>query len=258
MKNNVRNIIKDARGLVALEMALILPILIILFFGMLEYNRAYFHHQKTNKIAGTVADMVSMFQPIPDQTIAEIENTCDASPFMITESRLNAILEDTVVEALALPLEPHKVVIHVAAVTGVPNAIGPATPRISWKQSYTRDPDLALGYTFVSQTGSPGNPGDVVDFNALTGTPHTMFDNEVMIIVEVGIAYTSITGGLLDAFIKPLSDGWIRSNTLYASRSYILDPAGRPTRGINHVWPDNDSLEAIFGAGARSANPKGC
>lgn len=272
MKNR-KNIIHDIRGVAALEMALVLPIMLVFFFGMLEYNRAYFHFQKANKISSTIADMFTLFKPIPsitDKNVNEVAEDCNTIPLMITENRINAILNNQTnadgtnsidpIEALSLPLDPERVVVHITAIAQDGDPDAGELPRVAWKYSYTRNPGLALVQTFDSEVGDPnGNgPGDLVDLQNLTGEPYTMFQNEVMVIVEAGVAYESIIGGGLNAFISGLQDGWIRSNSFYATRSYILDSDGNFERGIKHVWPDNNSLEAIYGVGTRTANQNGC
>lgn len=55
----IRQLIKDTRGVAAIEFALFLPLLVVLFLGGFELSRYILINQKTEKSAYAVADIVA-------------------------------------------------------------------------------------------------------------------------------------------------------------------------------------------------------
>ncbi len=71
---------REARGLAAVEFALILPVMIALLFGMAELSRAIFCRTAISQIASTVADLIAQ------------ENSVDAGDFTNVYNAANVIL----------------------------------------------------------------------------------------------------------------------------------------------------------------------
>lgn len=78
MRQNSRiiNFIRDNRGVAAIELAVILPMLLTLFLGVVEISNFVLVNERTEKMAYTIADVVSQGETI---TTAELDNILSAT-----------------------------------------------------------------------------------------------------------------------------------------------------------------------------------
>lgn len=60
------------RGSVAIETALIFPVLITMFFGMIEFGQAFTVQRRVQSVASTVADLVSQNQSVSTSDLNDI------------------------------------------------------------------------------------------------------------------------------------------------------------------------------------------
>lgn len=67
-----RRLAADQRGLSALEFALILPVMLALFFGAVELGDALIIDRKVNLVTSTLADLVTQSKTITDTDMANI------------------------------------------------------------------------------------------------------------------------------------------------------------------------------------------
>ena len=82
---------RDQRGNVAVEFALIVPILIVLFLGTAEVTRYVLAVQKMNRVSSSVSDLVARADGISESALNDIFNAASsiASPFDFeTEGRI--------------------------------------------------------------------------------------------------------------------------------------------------------------------------
>jgi len=77
----LRRFRRDARGLSAVEFALILPIMLALFFGGAELSDALTISRKVTHVTSTVSDLVSQSSSISN---SDMTNILDASQSVIT------------------------------------------------------------------------------------------------------------------------------------------------------------------------------
>lgn len=70
----LRRLARSARGAVAAEFALVLPILIVMFFGMIEYGFIYFTYGSMQAAARDVARQVAVNTLAPGDTGTEVRN----------------------------------------------------------------------------------------------------------------------------------------------------------------------------------------
>jgi hypothetical protein len=137
------------RAAVAIEFAIILPLLLLMTLPVYDYFRYILMLQKINKTASTVADMIIMSQPAPAGT-SNGDPAIAGNPFILTEDRLANIMGTA--DFLMQPFN------FVTGGGGYVNAVsiykpaGKPTPEIYWSYSY-RDTWKALDTSVV-----PGTP----------------------------------------------------------------------------------------------------
>lgn len=76
MQNIFKTFLKNNAGIAAVELAVVLPMIMTLFLGVVEVSNFILVNQRTEKMAHTVADVVSQGETI---TIAELDNILSAT-----------------------------------------------------------------------------------------------------------------------------------------------------------------------------------
>ena len=79
----------DTRGVAAVEFAFIAPILILLYFSMVEFCQAYMAQKRTGHVASVVADLVSQTDALTKQQVLDLLDVGEViiSPFPKGELR---------------------------------------------------------------------------------------------------------------------------------------------------------------------------
>lgn len=76
-----RKFAEDAGGLAAVEFALVAPIMMLLFFGLIELCNALNAHQKVTSVASTAADLTGQAKAV---TAADLDDVFAASSAIMT------------------------------------------------------------------------------------------------------------------------------------------------------------------------------
>ena len=63
---------KGERGVISVEFALVLPILIILFIGLVEFTEAFTINRKLSNVASTVSDLVSQEASVTSGSLGDV------------------------------------------------------------------------------------------------------------------------------------------------------------------------------------------
>jgi len=95
---------REERGLAAVEFALILPVMITMFFGMAELSLAIFARTDTGQVASTVSDLVAQKSSLASADVTTVYNAAntllypyypnmDSNPPSI---RISSVIYDTV------------------------------------------------------------------------------------------------------------------------------------------------------------------
>lgn len=89
MIGRLRTWARDTRGVAAIEFAFIVPILILLYFGMVEFCQGYMALKRTGHTASMVADIVSRTNAITKQQAEDVLDIGDLiiGPFPTTNLR---------------------------------------------------------------------------------------------------------------------------------------------------------------------------
>ncbi len=152
---------KDERGLAALEFALAAPILLTLLLSGFEYARYLLIHQKAEKLAYTVADVVAQSTSV---TTAQLSQTLSVTsqimqPYSVTANE--------------------RVIISSVYQSGTTNP-----PTVRWQYS---------GGGTLTATSRVG----AVNGNATLPTGFTLNDKDNIIVAEVFYSFTPIFAGEL-------------------------------------------------------------
>ena len=161
----VRDLLSDRSGLAAVEFAMIFPIMVVLYFGVVEFASAIAVDRKATQVARTLSDLTSQSMTVAD---TDIKNFGEAA------------------KAIMTPYPPSPLVssiteVYIDKVSGV--------ARVQWSKGLTIGPtgDVSIA------AAAPHNPGDVVTLPpALVAAKGTF-----VIWSEVGYTYTPAVGIML-------------------------------------------------------------
>jgi Flp pilus assembly protein TadG len=67
-----RSLLKDERGVAAVEFALLAPFLMLLYFGLVEFVQAYQAQKRVSHVAMTIADVTSQDRVTTDAKLTDI------------------------------------------------------------------------------------------------------------------------------------------------------------------------------------------
>jgi len=165
MSLRVRGLLNDRSGLAAVEFAMIFPIMVVLYFGVVEFSSAIAVDRKATQVARTLSDLTSQSMTVAD---TDIKNFGEAA------------------KAIMTPYPPSPLVssiteVYIDKVSGV--------ARVQWSKGLTIGPtgDVSIA------AAAPHNPGDVVTLPlALVAAKGTF-----VIWSEVSYKYTPAVGIML-------------------------------------------------------------
>lgn len=146
---SMRKMVRDVRGLSALEFALILPILITFYFGSVEITQLLTIDRKVTKAASSIADIVAQAQGLSTNEINDL--------FQITTSILmpfNANGLQVVLTSVVADVNNNTTVAWSDALNAAPRAVGAI---VTLPQGLT-DPNTSVimvevAYTYTSVVG---------------------------------------------------------------------------------------------------------
>jgi Flp pilus assembly protein TadG len=143
----------DRGGAILMEMAFAMPVMLSLLLGGVEIARYVLLHQKLDRVASSIADLVSQSGTI---AVADLQNIFDAAQYVAKPFGLAA--EGTVV------------------VSSVTNPLGSAGPEVNWQRSG------AGTATAASRIGTQGGTATLPDGFVLG-------DGQTIIVAEVFYDY---------------------------------------------------------------------
>jgi Flp pilus assembly protein TadG len=77
MRLSLDDFARDSSGVAAVEFALLLPILALLYFGVVELTQGVMTEQRAAHVAATVGDLVSQSSSVTSDQVADIFNVGD-------------------------------------------------------------------------------------------------------------------------------------------------------------------------------------
>jgi Flp pilus assembly protein TadG len=169
----LRSLLDDRSGLAAVEFAMIFPIMVVLYFGVVEFSSAIAVDRKATQVARTLSDLTSQSMSVAD---ADIKNFGEAA------------------KAIMTPYPPSPLVssiteVYIDSVSGV--------ARVQWSKG------LTIGVTgdVSIAAAAPHNPGDVVTLP----TSLVVAKGTFVIWSEVSYQYTPAVGVVLTG-LPPFKD----------------------------------------------------
>lgn len=165
MSLRVRGLLDDRSGLAAVEFAMIFPIMVVMFFGVVELSAAISADRKATLVARTLSDLTSQSVSVTD---ADLTNFGQAAKAIMTPYP-------------PAPLTSSITEVYVDKVSGV--------ARVQWSKGLTID---TAGNVAI-RTTTPRNPGDIVVL------PPTLVAAKGTFVIwsEVSYKYTPAVGYLL-------------------------------------------------------------
>jgi Flp pilus assembly protein TadG len=164
MRGCAAGLIADCRGVAATEFAVVVPIMLVLFFGTVEFSSGVAVDRKVTLMARTLSDLTSQ-SPNRGVSDADLTNFFEAAGGIMTPYDVT-------------PMRPTISEIYV-------DASGKAT--IQWSKSATIA--LVSGAPVATLTTSARSPG-----NTITIPPTLAIPNTYLIFSEVSYLYTPTLG----------------------------------------------------------------
>lgn len=241
--------LKDTRGVVLIEFAFILPILLLLTFPMIDYARYILLQQKLIKVPYVWGDAITMSRPVEaDTTLADINADATYLTQVLLDNSAGPDLVDTLPQLMLPFREAQGENLWQAVITHVRKPDPATPPQIEWQ--YDED-----GRSFTA-SGRTSNVGVVSGFNNTTpatlptGLINTMGDGEEIIVVEVSGVHRPIT-----PIITALGIPFVSETTLNYT-SYMRTRYG----SLRYMWPNNcppGNAECLTAATGPSTTPSG-
>jgi Flp pilus assembly protein TadG len=167
-----RALLDDCRGVVAVEFAVIVPVMLVMYFGMEEFASAVAVNRKVTLVARALSDLTSQSPSVQDADLANFGQTTKA----ILTPYDPSILKSSVTEIYVDPAT------HVA--------------RVQWSRALTID---TAGNVTVGVSGHTASQIVVVP-------PDLKIDGTYLILSEVSYNYKPTIGYVMAKTGVPLSD----------------------------------------------------
>jgi Flp pilus assembly protein TadG len=169
----VRGLLNDRSGVAAVEFVMIVPIMLVMFFGVVEFSSGIAVDRKATLVARTLSDLTSQMVSVADADLTSFGQTAKAimTPYAPP------------------PLQSSITEIYVDITTGV--------ARVQWSKGLTID---TSGNVAIAAT-PPHNPGDIVVI-----PPALVVNGTYLIWSEVSYKYTPAVGYVMAKTGITLSD----------------------------------------------------
>ncbi len=193
---------RDKKGIAAVEFALILPFMMLLYLGTAELTYGLMANRKMTLAARTLSDLV-----------AQQNDTTSATPGRITDAKLTTIF--TAANAIMAPFTATPLKLAVSSIGFTPNTATPPvyTARTQWTAiSNTGTPrPCSVNLTSVANTSHPSS----------TTMPAGLFGAGTVIVADVSYDFTPPFSGTLFSWTQ---SGWgqaAKSSITFTQNTYM-------------------------------------
>jgi len=208
MRLAATRLFRDSSGMAAIEFSFILPIMLVLFFGTIEFSSGVAVDRKVTLISRTLSDLTSQ-APATDQaqTYATVNDTYMQNVFTASMKIVDPYL--------ATPLTSTISEIYVDST---------AVAKITWSKAAT----VSSGATQATLVASSRNPGDnvtsLVPASLLVKKTYVILSEVSYLYVPVGIGYVMKNSLSLSdvAYTRPRQATCVVYNSLPAATSCPL------------------------------------
>ncbi len=128
LRLRLRGLLDDVRGLAAVEFALILPIILMLFLGGMELANAAGTHRKLTDTTIELANVVSQYSTMSASDVSSVFNASAQIMAPYPTSQLTIVLSEVTTDANS-------------------------SPKVTWSQAYNGATALAVGATVTMPSG---------------------------------------------------------------------------------------------------------
>lgn len=174
LRRAVPDLLADRRGLAAVEFAFILPVMMVMLFGTVEFSAAIAIDRKLTLMARTLSDLTSQATKVGDTDLTNFFTASISIMYPYTPTPTNARISEIYV-----------------------NASNKAT--VQWSKAAT----IGSGATQATLTTSTRNPSD--DVTSLI-PPSLLVANTYLILSEVSYLYVPTVGYVFAKAGKTMSD----------------------------------------------------
>jgi Flp pilus assembly protein TadG len=175
------SLLRDHSGIAATEFAVIVPIMLVMFFGTVEFSSGVAVNRKVTLVARTLSDLTSQ---APATTTAQTSSTVD-------DNYLQNVFTASI--AIVQPYSATPTKAQISEIYVDTNKIA----KIQWSKAAT----IGSGATTATLANSTHNAGDVV-----TVPPDLSVANTYLIFSETSYLYTPTVGYVMSYSGVTLSD----------------------------------------------------
>jgi Flp pilus assembly protein TadG len=202
----IADMLADCRGIAATEFAVIAPIMLVLFFGVVEFSSGVAVDRKVTLIARTLSDLTSQSPPPSTQSPSAT----------VLDSDLQNIFTASISVMYPYPPPPTKVTVSEIYIDSNSKAT------IQWSKAAT----IAVNATQATLTASTRNPGDVV---TPTVPASLLTKKTYLIFSEVSYLYVPTVGYVMGKAGVNLNDVAYARPRQVVCVIYNNLPASNPT-----------------------------
>jgi Flp pilus assembly protein TadG len=171
VRRSALDLLEDCRGIAATEFAVIVPVMLVMFFGMVEFSSGVAVNRKVTLVAKTLSDLTSQAPQSPQVSDANLQNVFTASIAILTPyspTPTKATLSEIYVDSTK-------------------------TAKVTWSKAAT----IASGATQATLTTSSRNPGDTITVPSALLVPQTyLIFSEVSYLYKPTIGYVMAKAGI--------------------------------------------------------------
>ncbi len=248
MKNSLKSFFSNKQGLALIEFALFLPLILLMFFGVVEFTRYVIITQKAERSAYALSNIMSQFTPIKVKEIDTEASTKTLDGEVFAQFARTMDVYNTASDRIAI--------ISSITKTGPGNNNGSIT--INWQRSgggslssseavsLLNGVNAAAINSSTSENGStagtspsfPGANGQLIH-NVL----YDMNISENMIITETFYSYSPFLSNVLGAFGSVSMPGKIMKSVVFTRpRNGDIDTLKRPDKDTDPEEENEDNV----------------
>jgi Flp pilus assembly protein TadG len=98
LRRSAARLAHDSRGNAAVEFSVLVPLMLVMFFGMIEFTSAVAVDRKMSMVAQGLADLVSRYPNVTDVDIANFASIADAMMTPYSPTPLNATITEIYID----------------------------------------------------------------------------------------------------------------------------------------------------------------
>lgn len=246
MKNSIKSFFSNKQGLALIEFALFLPLLLLMFFGVVEFTRYVIITQKSERSAYALSNIMSQFTPIKAKEVETEASTTTLDEQVFAQFSRTMDVYNVDSDRIAI----------ISSITKTSNGNNNASVKINWQRAGggslasseavsmlngVNAADInsasANGSTAGTSPTFPGYTGQLMH-NALSD----MDVGENMIVTEIFYRYQPFMGSVLGSFGSAAMPAAIMKAVVFSRpRNGDISTLERPKAGTDPTIEFNGS-----------------